>query len=236
MRFNANPTPVEGKSEGLSVDSTVEAGHAVLDKRLGVGSVEARIWPHEVPVNKAVQAGGGGQELAERRGRDREVESLEAQRTEGGGEGQAAEIGETGGSGHLVSPAGRDVAGRGADAAKREVDERCETQSYSERTRGHVVGEPLAHSARKLPERHFGPNSGAKRKHGNEEAYVIVDWGREVFAQVHGAAEDDAGSPLSAGVSENSQDHRGGERAVDSGPLGVRSPGELLGKGAPKLT
>ena len=51
-----------------------------------------------------------------------------------------------------------------------------------------------------------------------------------MFAQVHGAAEDDAGSPLSAGVSENSQDHRGGERAVDSGPLGVRSPGELLGK------
>ena len=49
MRFNANPTPVEGKSEGLSVDSTIEAGHAVLDKRLGVGSVEARIWPHEVP-------------------------------------------------------------------------------------------------------------------------------------------------------------------------------------------
>ena len=97
------------------------------------------------------------------------MESLEAQRTEGGGEGQAAEIGETGGNGHFVSPAGRDVAGRGADAAKREVDERCETQSYSEGTRGQVVGEPLAHSARKLPERHFGPNSGAKRKHGNEE-------------------------------------------------------------------
>ena len=58
----------EGNPRGLSVDGTVEACYAVLDERLGMGSVEARVRPHEVPVDAAVQASGRGQELAERRG------------------------------------------------------------------------------------------------------------------------------------------------------------------------